>query len=127
MTFARLLVFTLAGLLLELRSAMAHHGWTEFDENALVTVDATVSAFHFVNPHCVVEFDRKDDLGRVQRWQAEFANPRELSRKGWSAASLQPGDKITLTGHPAKGDVPAIHVTKIHTPDGKEIGIESQQ
>jgi hypothetical protein len=106
----------------------AHHGWAEFDETAEVTMEATVVAFHFVNPHCVVEFDRKDQAGQVRRWQAEFASPRELGRKGWTAASLQPGDKVTITGHPAKDiNVRAVHLTRIRMTDGREIAIETQQ
>ncbi|PWU08016.1 MAG: hypothetical protein C5B51_08565 [Terriglobia bacterium] len=114
-------------LLVARRPAGAHHGWAEFDETAEISVDATVSAFHFVNPHCVVEFDLKDDSGKVRRWQGEFSNPGQLARKGWNAASLQPGDRIKLSGHPARNNVPAIHVTKIRTPDGKEVGIENER
>jgi hypothetical protein len=115
-----------AGVTILPRSAEAHHGWAEFDETAEVTVAATVSVFHFVNPHCVVEFDRKDNAGHVQRWQGEFGSPHELARKGWSAASLQPGDHITITGHPSKANIPALHVIKIRTADGKEVGSDGQ-
>ncbi len=128
MKFARWsLPALLGGMLLGPGSAVAHHGWAEFDEKARTSVDVTVVAFHFVNPHCVVEFDIRDAEGHVRRWQGEFANPGELKRKGWTAASLQPGDKITITGHPARNGVPAIHVTTIRTPDGKEVVIENQR
>lgn len=115
------------GILLLPGAAEAHHGWAEFDESAEITVEATVVDFHYVNPHCVVEFNLKDDAGHVRRWQAEFSNPGVLSRKGWSAASLQPGDKLKLTGHPAKNNVPAIHVTKIRMPNGQEFKPETQE
>ncbi len=47
-------------LLLMPGAAEGHHGWTEFDEKAEVTVEGTVTDFHYVNPHCVVEFEVKD-------------------------------------------------------------------
>lgn len=107
------------GLLLMPGSAQGHHGWTEFDENAEVTVQGTVTDFHYVNPHCVVEFDVRDETGHIQKWQGEFSNPGVLSRRGWNAASLEAGDKLTITGHPAKNHVPAIHVTRIRLATGE--------
>ena len=117
-TLATFSVFA-AGLLLTPGRAEAHHGWTEFDEKAEVTVEGTVTDFHYVNPHCVVEFEVKDETGHVHKWQGEFSNPGVLSRKGWNAASLEAGDKLTLTGHPARNNVPALHVFKIRTSTGE--------
>jgi len=109
----------LAGLLVP-GSVQAHHGWQEFDEKMEVTVTGTVTDFHYVNPHCVVEFDVKDDKGRIQKWQGEFSNPGVLSRRGWNAAFLEAGDKLTITGHPAKKDgVLALHVTRILSASGE--------
>jgi hypothetical protein len=95
------------------RAAEAHHGWAEFDSTAEITLEGTVSQFHFTNPHCVVEFRAVDKKGQMRLWQGEFANPGQLARAGWNAASLQPGDKITVTGNPAKNGSPAVHVMKI--------------
>ena len=108
-----------AGLLLMTGRAQAHHGWAEFNGNAEVTVEATVTDFHYVNPHCVVEFEAKDEKGHTQKWQGEFSNPGVLSRKGWNAASLEAGDKLTITGHPARNGVHALHVTKIRSSKGE--------
>jgi hypothetical protein len=107
-----------AGSLMLPPSAAAHHGWVDFDEKTEVTVQGTATAFYFVNPHCVVEFDVKDDQGHMIKWEGEFASKGELSPKGWTAASIQAGDKLTLTGHPAKDGTRAIHVTKIRTATG---------
>jgi Family of unknown function (DUF6152) len=107
------------GLLLMPGSANGHHGWAEFDEKAEVTLEGTVTDFHYVNPHCVVEFEVKDERGRIQKWQGEFSNPGVLSRKGWTAASLESGDKLTITGHPARKGVFALHVTKIRLSSGE--------
>jgi hypothetical protein len=119
----KILVLTSAALALSLLlmpvPAKAHHGWAEFDDKAEVTFEGTVTDFHYVNPHCVVEFNLKDENGQVHKWQGEFSNPPVLSRRGWNAASLQPGDKLTITGHPAKNSVPALHVTKIRMSTGE--------
>jgi len=113
-------------LLLTPGPATAHHGWAEFDEKTEVTVEGTVIDFHYVNPHCVVEFEAKDEKGRIQKWQGEFSNPGVLSRKGWNAASLEVGDKLTITGHPARNGVFALHVTKIRQSNG-EVKLELRE
>ncbi len=103
--------------------AEAHHGWAEFNESAEVTLQGTVKEFHFTNPHCVVEFDVKDDKGHIRKWQGEFASPPELARKGWTAATLQPGEKMSITGHPSKDGGPALHVTGIRLANGQQLKI----
>jgi hypothetical protein len=115
-----------AGLLLVPAAVKAHHGWQEFDEESEVTIEGTVTDFHYVNPHCVVEFEVKDKKGRVQKWQGEFSNPGVLSRRGWKAASLEAGDKLTITGHPARNGVLALHVTRILSATG-EVKLELQE
>jgi Family of unknown function (DUF6152) len=108
----------IAGLVFPLTLAFGHHGWAEFDEKREITVQGTVIDFHYVNPHCVVEFEVKDEKGHVQKWQGEFSNPGVLSRRGWNAASLEAGEKLTIAGHPAWKGVLAIHVTRIVSASG---------
>jgi hypothetical protein len=124
--FSVILVSLITGLLLIPDSASAHHGWAEFDEKAEVTLQGTVTDFHFVNPHCVVEFQVKREKGQFQKWQGEFSNPGVLSRKGWNAASLETGAKITITGHPAHNGVLALHVIRIRSSNG-EIKLELRE
>lgn len=120
MSFARFdSVLLAAGLMLVPCAARAHHGWVDFDEKAEVTIQGTVTAFYFFNPHCVVEFEVREDKGGVQKWQGEFASKGELSRKGWTAASIEAGEKLTLVGHPSKDGTRAIHVIKILTSKGE--------
>ena len=104
-------------------AAEAHHGWAEFDSGSQITLEGTVVDFHFTNPHCVVEFKVVDEKGQARQWQGEFGSPVELSRKGWTAATLQPGMKLTIGGHPAKNGSPAVHVTSIRLPDGKALPV----
>lgn len=104
-------------------SALAHHGWMDFDSSRELTFQGTVTDFHFVNPHCVVEFSAQDEKGQLQKWQGEFSNPHQLTQKGWTASSLEAGDRITIAGNPAKNSSLAIHVTRIRLPNGQELKI----
>jgi Family of unknown function (DUF6152) len=110
-----------AALFLLPAAARGHHGWAAFVSDSQLTLKGTVKDFHFVSPHSVVEFEVKDDKGKVLVWEGEMTSPSGLAPRGWTAASLQPGDKITVTGYPAIKGTHAMRVTKIVLADGKEL------
>ncbi len=96
-------------------AAMAHHGWAAFDNKTNVTLKGTVTAFHFVNPHSVVDFDVKGDDGKVVSWQGELTSSLHLKRRGWSAVSLEAGDEITVHGNPARSGVKTMRILKLES------------
>jgi hypothetical protein len=120
-------VVTMASLFWIPGSAEGHHGYAAFDTRVALTFVGTVSEFHWTNPHCVVDFDVKDAQGQVRTWHGELSSPVHLVPRGWTAATLESGDKITVTGYPGKNNVPSIWVTKILLPDGKELKAEAEK
>ena len=109
-----LVLFLAAGAL-----ANAHHGLTAFDQTNTLTLKGTVTAFHFVNPHSVVEFEVKDDKGHVQKWQAEMTSASHL--KGWTATSLEPGNVVKVTGYRARSGAFYLWVTNLSSSNGVEL------
>jgi hypothetical protein len=114
-----LLLLAAAGL------AIAHHGYAAFDTTAEVTLKGTVTDFHFVNPHSVIEFDVKDDKGQVRNWKAELTSANHLAPKGWTESSVQTGDELAITGYRAKNGAPSLWVTKIRLANGEEIKLDT--
>src|SRR5262245_15097099 len=98
---------------------VAHHGLAAFDRTSKVTLKGTVTDFHFVAPHAVVEFEVKDDTGRIHMWQAEMTSPKNL--KGWTATSLEPGDVVTVTGYRAKSGALFVWVTELSSSNGMKL------
>lgn len=92
--------------------AFAHHGQAGYNNKEPVTVSGTVSDFMFLNPHCIVSFDVKDDKGELEKWQGELTSPNHLIRAGWNSHSLKPGDKVTITGWRAKSGANSLWITK---------------
>jgi hypothetical protein len=113
------------GLFVSPRAADAHHGYAAFDTTATVTFQGTVTEFNFVNPHCVVEFDVTDDQGQVRNWKGELTSSAHLAPRGWTATTIEAGDKLTITGYRAKNGAPSVWITKIKMPDGKELKIDT--
>jgi hypothetical protein len=113
-----LVVFLLGGW------AIAHHGLAAFDTTKEITLKGTVTEFHFVNPHCVVDFEAKDEKGQVHLWQAEMTSPAHL--KGWTATSLEPGDVVTVTGYRSKSGALYLRVTNLSSSNGVELKTEKK-
>jgi hypothetical protein len=100
---------------------LAHHGSNNYDMETQVTLKGTVTEFMWANPHCQIYFDVTDDKGHVQHWGAEMNNPHALSMMGFSEHTLKPGDKITITGNPAKSGEPRMFFRKLALANGKTL------
>ena len=65
----------------------------------------------------LVYIDAKDAAGKAVRWGGELTSPNRLARMGgtvkWHKDLLKPGDKITMTGRPARNGAPAMVITQI--------------
>ena len=109
------------GFLAVCSPAFAHHGNAAFADKPIALKQATVTKFSWANPHSLVEFDAKDDKGKVQHWIVETAAPQALVLIGWSKSSLQPGDLITVYMYQAKTGNPAGRLNKIVLADGSEL------
>lgn len=100
---------------------LAHHGNAAFADKPITLKDGKVTNFAWSNPHSLIEFDAKDDKGKMQHWVVETAAPQALVLIGWSKSSLQPGDVITVTMYQAKTGAPAGRLQKIVLADGSEL------
>jgi hypothetical protein len=81
---------------------LAHHGTPiNYDNSALITSKATVTAFEYKNPHVRLFFDTSDEKGHVRHWSGELANPAQYERAGWSKKrsqeELKPGTVLTIS------------------------------
>ena len=92
-----------AGLSLGLSGlALAHHSFAAFDVTTQKAITGTVKKFDYTNPHTWVWLDVPNDHGGVDTWGFEGMSPNYLGRRGWTRATLKPGDKLTITYRPMK-------------------------
>src|SRR5262245_41869865 len=73
---------------------LAHHGNAGFDTTRKVSVKGIVTEWRWVNPHCYVKVDAKDDKWNVVHWIAEAEAPAYLVTRGWSPRDINVGDEI---------------------------------
>jgi hypothetical protein len=112
---AVLLVFGSTGL--------AHHNSAPlYDGSKTVTVEGIVKEFRFINPHARVHVTVVDANGKSVEWMAEGANAGVLRRLGWTGTEMKPGDKVTITGSPARDGSSKVEWRTITRADGTQIG-----
>jgi Family of unknown function (DUF6152) len=97
----------------------AHHGLAQFDITHIVSMQGTITAFKWINPHAYVYADLKDERGKIANWSMECGSPAMLSRFGWSPTVLKPGEKVTVRGFIAKDGSAHMSLQKIEFADGR--------
>ena len=98
----------------------AHHGTgVAYETDKALTLKGTVTEWIWANPHCGLLFDVTDDKGQAVHWGAELGNPHSLSLAGFSKDVLKPGDKITISGKPARSGAPRIEFDRLMFADGR--------
>jgi hypothetical protein len=99
----------------------AHHGTAAYDDKITEIKQAMVTKFLWSNPHSLIDFDVKNANSQVVHWTCETAAPQALRLIGWSKASLEPGDVITVDMYVAKNGNPVGRLQKIVRADGTEL------
>jgi hypothetical protein len=109
-----------AGLTVGSLPLSAHHGTAEYDNTKTISMQGTVTALQYLNPHALILFTVKDDKGQTAEWTAELQSPNLLSRRGWSRSTLKAGDQVIITGRPVKNGAKAMTGQKVVFTDGRE-------
>jgi hypothetical protein len=104
-------------------SAFAHHSFAVFfdTDDKVFEVTGVVKDFQFRNPHGVITILVPKGNGSVI-WRAETNSPSILRRRGWTPQSLQVGDKVTLSGWPARDGTNYMRLRGAKMSDGRVIG-----
>jgi hypothetical protein len=102
--------------------AYAHHSSDpHFDHDNPMTVEGIVTDLQFVNPHGYIYFDVTTDSGEVVPWRCELSAATSLSRRGWSAESILPGQYIVVTGSPARREDNVCFLSSFQLDGGPEL------
>jgi hypothetical protein len=115
-------LFVLFGLLAVCSPMFAHHGAAAYDESKEVVLKgATVTKFSWANPHSIIQFDVKDDNGKVVHWAGELGSPSAITLQGWTKVSVQPGDVISIYIHQSKTGNPVGRISHVVLADGTQL------
>jgi hypothetical protein len=110
-----------ASLALFTAPALAHHSFAMFDPDKTVVLTGTVKEFLWVNPHSWLQVVTTDAQGKSTEWSIEMAATAALTRDGFTATKVRPGDKVTVTAHPLRDGSPSGQFLTIVLPSGQKL------
>ena len=109
------------GLLGMAMPLFAHHGTAVFDTDKTLSLKGSVTEWDWSNPHCLLQFDVKNESGQSVHWIAETQNPANMVYAGWGKASFKPGDEVTVILMPTKNGLPYGRIKQVVLANGKTL------
>ena len=107
------------------RLAVAHHSAAlVYDLNTeIFHAEATVLEWRFVNPHAQLVYQVIGPDGKRDEWVASTGNLIALRRNGVGADSFTAGQKLTVSGNPARDGSPTMEAHHVVLMDGTTIAL----
>jgi len=110
----------IAACLLLTGSAWAHHSYAMFDGSKTISVTGTIAKLEWMNPHVFVwvYVPNAKAANGYDLYAFENGSPNVLTRIGWTAKSLNAGEKVTVEYWPLKDGRAGGHFLKATLGDG---------
>jgi hypothetical protein len=80
--------------------AAAHHSDAGIDMKSMVTLDGTVTEFHWGNPHVYFMVETIGEHGEPVVWSVQMGSTITTARTGWHRDYLQTGEHVVVQAHP---------------------------
>jgi Family of unknown function (DUF6152) len=104
----------------------AHHSWARYDADHVFTIEGTLTAVDFSNPHVVMHFTGAAEGEASMEWTMEMDPPTLLVRFGMKHDTFAAGMKVKITGVRARTGVPVMRALTIETQDGTVYRVSSR-
>ncbi|SPA57110.1 DUF6152 family protein [Cupriavidus taiwanensis] len=95
--------------------AIAHHGWSTYDETKPMTLTGKIVESHYENPHAHIRIDAGG-----KRWLAVLAPVSRMEARGATSDKVAVGREVTLVGYASKEKPDELRAERI-TVDGKTV------
>ena len=117
----RLVLATMAAVVLAGASAVAHHSFAaEYDDKKPVKLTGKVTSMKWANPHAWIYLDVTTD-GKVVNWSLETGGANALFRRGWRKEDLPQGTELVVDGWHARNGSPTANARSITFKDGRRL------
>jgi hypothetical protein len=96
-------------------AALAHHGWSSYDETRPITVTGKLESVSWGNPHgsATVRWQGK-------QWNVVLAPVARMEARGLTSAMIDKGQSVTLTGYARKDGTAEMRIERV-TAGGKTV------
>lgn len=104
----------LASLIALPLAALAHHGWTGYNEE-LLKLTGTIEASSYASPHGSATLKTPD-----KTWTVVLAPPSRMQNRGLTEEMLEPGTSASVEGYVHRTNESELRAERI-TIDGKTV------
>ncbi|PCD01957.1 hypothetical protein COC42_10675 [Sphingomonas spermidinifaciens] len=89
-------------------AAVAHHGWSAYDETKPITVGGPLKNVVWGNPHgtAKISYQKKD-------WDVVLAPTSRMTARGLNADAISKGQRVTLTGYARRDGTAEMRIERI--------------
>ena len=95
--------------------ALAHHGWSEYDQTTALKLTGTVEESGYEHPHGHIKLKTPQ-----KTWVAVLAPPSRMESRGLTKDMLKTGTTVTVEGYQNKGKPEEMRAERI-TVAGKTV------
>lgn len=103
-TVAAAIVLTVGGA----TSAIAHHGWSEYNNSQTLNLTGEIQTIGYDYPHVVIRLATADQV-----WQAVLAPPSRMQNRGLPQDALRVGQTVNLVGYPHRAEANEMRAERI--------------
>ena len=97
-----------AAILLAPAAALAHHGWSSYDDTKVLTVKAPLQAVTWGNPHGAAKV-----VWNKKTWDVVLAPVSRMEARGLTRDMLGPRQVVTLVGYPRKDGTAEMRIERV--------------
>ncbi|OYW46486.1 MAG: hypothetical protein B7Z33_03625 [Sphingomonadales bacterium 12-68-11] len=102
-----------AGLIASLpAAALAHHGWSSYNEAEAVSVTGPLKEVVWGNPHGTAKI-----TWRQREWDVVLAPVSRMTARGLEMGEINRGQPVTLTGYIRRDGVAEMRIERIKVGD----------
>jgi hypothetical protein len=96
----------------------AHHGSADYHVDREVTVEGVVKLWRWSSPHTWVVLTVARSNGSTEEWNGEGPPLQWAEARGWSNATLKPGETVRLVMYPSRREAHGGLVKRIERAGG---------
>ena len=97
-----------AALLLAAPLALAHHGWSEYDDSKPLELKGVIRSSGYDNPHGTVQLDAGG-----KTWNVVLAPPSRMASRGLEQKALSAGADAIVNGYPNRSKPDELRAERI--------------
>lgn len=93
-------------------AAIAHHGWSSYDESKPITLTGTLQQLSWSNPHATAKMTWKG-----KPWDVVLAPVARMEARGLTAAEINRNQRVTITGYARRDGTAEMRLERLKVGD----------